>query len=130
MSRLETVLVDRVFGWKMTDDNTRVVIGFCQGPCNSEVAIALSRDVLVKTIISMVGALDGFQEMRTPSGDRFSIEADWYEVSQVEDGFVVSLRTKGGGFLRFAMNRSMIAGLSETLGAALGDASTSGMSGD
>jgi hypothetical protein len=127
MSQLETVLVDRVFGWKVTDDNTHVVVGFSRGPHNSEFAIAFSHDVLVNTIISMVGALDAFQEVRTPSGDLFSIDAEWFEVSKVEGRLVVAFRTKGGGFLRFAMDRAMIERLSGALSAGLGNVSTSGI---
>jgi hypothetical protein len=59
------------------------------------------------------------------SGEKLSIEADWYEVGTVEgsDDVSLSLRAKGGGFLRFNMDRLMAERLLETLQVGLGGSS-------
>jgi len=124
MSEMGSVAIARVLGWKLTDDKSHVMIGFTLGPHDSDFAIALSHQVLVNTIINMVGALDAFQESNITTAARFSIDATWNEIEQVgTNQFVVSFRTKGGGILRFMMDRPMTEGLSERLRAVLGDLS-------
>ena len=121
MSEIGSVAIARVLGWKLTDDKSHVMIGFTQGPHDSDFAIALSHQILVSTIINMVGALDAFQESNIATRERFSIDATWHEIEHVgTNEFVVSFRTKGGGVLRFMMDRPMTEGLSERLRAALG----------
>jgi hypothetical protein len=119
MSQEQAAPITRVLGWKLTDDKTHAIIGFSQGPEGSEFAIAIRHEMLIATILSMVDALAAFPDRRMESGEKLSIETDWYEVGGIDgsDDVSVSLRVPSGGFLRFHMKRPMAERLADTLGA-------------
>jgi hypothetical protein len=118
MSQEKAAPIASVLGWKLTDDKSHAIIGFSQGPAGSEFAIAIRHEILIATILSMVDALAAFPERRMESGEKLSIETNWYEVGGIEgsDDVSVCLRVPSGGFIRFHMKRLMAERLAETLG--------------
>jgi len=70
MSQKQAAPIAGVLGWKLTDDKTNVIIGFSQGPAGSEFAIAIRHELLIATILSMVGALAAFPEGKMESGEK------------------------------------------------------------
>ena len=122
MSQEGAAPIASVLGWKLTDDKTHAIIGFSQGPAGSEFAIAIRKELLIATILSMVDVLAAFPEERMKSGEKLLIETDWYEVGDVEgsDDVSVAFRVPSGGFLRFNMKRLMAERLAETLGEVVG----------
>lgn len=119
----EAAAIADVIGWETTDDKTHALIKLKQ-PTGDEFAIALSHQVLMKTIMTAVDALAAFPLPKMSSGEKAIIETNWFEVGKSPTGdlWAVTFRTKGGGSLTFAMDKQMTERLAETLAVAVGTA--------
>ena len=111
--------INKVLGWKKSDDGAHVIIGFEQ-PDRTEFAVAISHESLLDTITSFVDALAAFPSPRADQ-DLFAIGTNWFEIGRVADStdLAVSFRTQGDGVLAFVMNRTVAERLFDTLAATL-----------
>ena len=79
MNETRAIIIDGVLGWKSSDDKQHVIIGLKQA-CRGEFPAALTHEVLVNTILSMIEALGAFAAPRMQAAEKVGIKPSWFEV--------------------------------------------------
>ena len=92
----------------MSADKSAVILRFEQ-PDNHELALAMDEQTLKGLIVSLLHVTAAFPKGKFQSGERLTIECDWFDVGiNRESGDVgICFRLPAGGELTFQFPRSM-----------------------
>lgn len=127
MTETVALPVIEVLGYKLTNDEDHVLVGFKQ-PSGEEFSLALDQSNLLQSIATLISATSAYPFQAGFSEKQIGVfQTDWYEVGLVPGStdFSIRFRLDGGGHLSFVMNKAMTERLAETLSVALGGESKS-----